>query len=314
MKYNILFWVIILITELNAQNLNLNNYAKQLPKAIIIGAKKCGTRALLKFIGVHPNVSTAGSELHFFDRFYHMGLDWYKEQMPLSLEHQITIEKTPKYLIDKKVPERVYKMNPHIKLIVVLRNPVTRAISEYVQGQWRKKRFIFDTSASFLNDSKSGNEFSNININLLAESKKFEKMVYDKSFKNRTIKSNWAIVRNGIYYNHLLQWLNFFPLENFLFINGEQLIREPSIEINKLQLFLNLKPVIKKEHFVHNERKGFACIFKPLDSKNINCLSDQKGRKHPIIDQEILDDLNTFYRPYNQKLFKLLNQDPWWPI
>lgn len=52
--------------------------AKRLPQAIIIGAKKCGTRALLKFIGAHPNVSTAGAETHFFDRFYHMGLDWYR--------------------------------------------------------------------------------------------------------------------------------------------------------------------------------------------------------------------------------------------
>ena len=52
--------------------------AQRLPDAIIIGAKKSGTRALLKFIGAHPNVSTAGAEVHFFDRFYHMGLDWYK--------------------------------------------------------------------------------------------------------------------------------------------------------------------------------------------------------------------------------------------
>ncbi len=51
---------------------------KKLPQAIIIGAKKCGTRALLKFIGAHPNVTTAGAETHFFDRFYHMGLDWYR--------------------------------------------------------------------------------------------------------------------------------------------------------------------------------------------------------------------------------------------
>jgi hypothetical protein len=54
------------------------NLSKKLPQAIIIGAKKCGTRALLKFIGAHPNVTTAGAEVHFFDRFYHMGLDWYR--------------------------------------------------------------------------------------------------------------------------------------------------------------------------------------------------------------------------------------------
>lgn len=54
------------------------NVSKKLPQAIIIGAKKSGTRALLKFIGAHPNVTAAGAETHFFDRFYHMGLDWYR--------------------------------------------------------------------------------------------------------------------------------------------------------------------------------------------------------------------------------------------
>jgi hypothetical protein len=78
-----------------------SNETKKLPHAIIIGAKKCGksskrnliilginktdvyhifagTRALLKFIGAHHNISTAGAEVHFFDRNYHLGLDWYR--------------------------------------------------------------------------------------------------------------------------------------------------------------------------------------------------------------------------------------------
>lgn len=37
-----------------------------------------GTRALLNFIGVHPNVSTAGAEVHFFDKYYDLGFEWYR--------------------------------------------------------------------------------------------------------------------------------------------------------------------------------------------------------------------------------------------
>ena len=66
------------LTPLQALNKSDSVWKQSLPDAIIIGAKKCGTRALLKFIGTHPNVSTAGAEVHFFDRFYHMGLDWYR--------------------------------------------------------------------------------------------------------------------------------------------------------------------------------------------------------------------------------------------
>lgn len=51
---------------------------RRLPQALIIGVKKGGTRALLEFLRLHPDVRAAGSEPHFFDRYYDRGLDWYK--------------------------------------------------------------------------------------------------------------------------------------------------------------------------------------------------------------------------------------------
>ena len=51
---------------------------KNLPDAIIIGVKKGGTRALLEFLRIHPDVRAPGPEPHFFDRNYHLGLDWYR--------------------------------------------------------------------------------------------------------------------------------------------------------------------------------------------------------------------------------------------
>jgi hypothetical protein len=51
---------------------------RKLPDAIIIGVKKCGTRALLEYLRLNPNIKAAGPEPHFFDRYYHLGLDWYR--------------------------------------------------------------------------------------------------------------------------------------------------------------------------------------------------------------------------------------------
>lgn len=51
---------------------------KRLPQAIIIGVKKGGTRALLEFLRVHPDVRAVGAEPHFFDRNYERGLAWYR--------------------------------------------------------------------------------------------------------------------------------------------------------------------------------------------------------------------------------------------
>ncbi len=56
----------------------LGEGSKKLPQAIIIGVKKGGTRALLEFLRVHPDIRAVGAEPHFFDRNYDNGMDWYR--------------------------------------------------------------------------------------------------------------------------------------------------------------------------------------------------------------------------------------------
>ena len=60
---------------------------RSLPQCIIIGVRKAGTRALLRFLSVHPNIAANHDEMHFFDRDenYKLGLEWYRSRMPLSV-------------------------------------------------------------------------------------------------------------------------------------------------------------------------------------------------------------------------------------
>lgn len=73
--------------------------------------------------------------MHFFDRDdnYARGLEWYRSRMPHSYRGQITIEKSPSYFVTPEVPERIRAMNSSIKLLLIVREPVTRAISDYAQ-------------------------------------------------------------------------------------------------------------------------------------------------------------------------------------
>lgn len=220
--------------------------------------------------------------------------------MPFSTAHQITIEKTPKYLVDKQVPRRVFRMNPKIKLIVVLRDPVERAISEYVQSKENrvKKRQLAHKRLKY--HSQQMNDSTIIKL-----------MIYNNESR---IKLNKPMINNGLYIEHLENWLKYFPIEQFLFVNGEALIKSPVNEMHKMETFLNLKHVIKQEHFVFDHRKGFPCIYKPLDSQTVKCLNEQsKGRKHPAVDKDILDDLHSLYKPYNERFFTKIGQKPWWP-
>ncbi|XP_061472459.1 heparan sulfate glucosamine 3-O-sulfotransferase 3B1-like [Rhineura floridana] len=255
---------------------------KRLPQAVIIGVKKGGTRALLEFLRVHPDVRAVGAEPHFFDRNYERGLAWYRELMPRTLDGQITMEKTPSYFVTKEAPARISAMSKGTKLIVVVRDPVTRAISDYTQTLSKKP-----------------------------DIPTFESL----TFKNRTtglIDTSWSAIQIGIYAKHLENWLLYFPIGQILFVSGERLISDPAGELGRVQDFLGLKRIITDKHFYFNKTKGFPCLKKAEGSSKPHCLGKTKGRTHPSIDQKVVQRLREFYRPFNMKFYQMTGHDFGW--
>ena len=109
-----------------------------LPDFVIIGAKKCGTTFLYNLLSEHPHIeSAAQKELHYFDRFFDQGIEWYRRCFPppkwIDGRRAITGEATP-YLSKPSAAERMAKVLPQARLLVLLRNPVDRAYSDYQQG------------------------------------------------------------------------------------------------------------------------------------------------------------------------------------
>ncbi|KAF7221035.1 heparan sulfate glucosamine 3-O-sulfotransferase 6 [Nothobranchius furzeri] len=255
---------------------------KRFPQAIIIGVKKGGTRALLEFLRIHPDVRAFGAEPHFFDRFYDKGLEWYRNLMPRTLDGQVTMEKTPSYFVTKEAPSRVCTMNCQTKLIVVVRDPVTRAISDYTQTLSKNPGLPSFQSLALKNSSTG------------------------------LIDTTWSAVRIGLYTKHLENWLQYFPLSQFLFVSGEQLVSDPAGEMGRVQDFLGLKRVISEKHFYFNQTKGFPCLKKPEGSSRPRCLGKSKGRPHPQISSEVLQRLRDFYRPFNHRFYQMSGQDFGW--
>ncbi|XP_058013015.1 heparan sulfate glucosamine 3-O-sulfotransferase 2 [Ahaetulla prasina] len=256
--------------------------AKRLPHALIVGVKKGGTRAVLEFIRGHPGVRALGTEPHFFDRHYERGLEWYRHLMPRTLDSQITMEKTPSYYITREAPQRIFNMSRNTKLIVVVRNPVTRAISDYTQTL--SKRPDIPT---------------------------FEGL----SFRNRSlglVDTSWSAIRIGLYALHLESWLQYFPLSQIHFVSGERLITDPAEEMAKVQDFLGLKRLITEKHFFFNKTKGFPCLKKAGGGTPPRCLGKSKGRPHVQIDPDVLEQLQDFYRPYNIRFYEAVGRDFRW--
>ncbi|XP_067089864.1 heparan sulfate glucosamine 3-O-sulfotransferase 6-like [Osmerus mordax] len=255
--------------------------SKKFPQAIIIGVKKGGTRALLEFLRIHPDLRAVGAEPHFFDRFFDKGLEWYRNLMPRTLEGQITMEKTPSYFVTKEAPRRVCAMNCRTKLIVVVRDPVTRAVSDYTQT---------------LSKNPGLPTFQNL------------------ALKNASglIDTSWSAVHIGLYAKHLENWLQHFPLSHFLFVSGERLVSDPAGEMGRVQDFLGLKRVVSDKHFYFNQTKGFPCLKKPEGSNRPRCLGKSKGRPHPQIPLDVLQKLRHFYRPFNLQFYQITGQDFGW--
>ncbi|XP_037817009.1 heparan sulfate glucosamine 3-O-sulfotransferase 6 isoform X1 [Lucilia sericata] len=256
---------------------------RHLPDTLIIGVKKSGTRALLEFIRLHPDVRAAGCEVHFFDRHYQKGLHWYRHHMPYTIEGQITMEKTPSYFVTKEVPLRVHHMNSNTKLLVVVRDPVTRAISDYTQAASKK-----------------------------TDMKRFEELAFVNG-SYAVVDTNWGPVKIGVYARYLEKWLQFFQLSQLLFISGERLIMDPAYEIGRVQDFLGLKRVVTEKHFYFNATKGFPCLFKSEARSTPHCLGKTKGRNHPHIETAAIERLRDFYRPFNNKFYEMTGINFAWP-
>lgn len=267
----------------NATVPKLSPPSRKLPQALIIGVKKCGTRALLEFLRVHPDIRATGPETHFFDRHYKLGLEWYRQHMPVSLEGQITMEKTPSYYITKEVPSRIHSMSPLMKLVVVVRDPVTRAVSDYTQSTSKRPDTPSFDSMAFLNGSEG------------------------------LVDTAWSAIRIGVYARFLDWWLQYFPLQQFHFVSGETLIQDPAGEMARLQDFLGLKRVITEKHFYFNETKGFPCLKKSEGNGNPHCLGKTKGRTHPDVSSSTIQRLRDFYRPFNLKFYQMTGRNFGWP-
>jgi hypothetical protein len=106
-----------------------------LPSYLIIGAQRAGTTSLHRYLVQHPAVRTMlrTKGVHFFDTNYGRGMDWYASRFPTRLygwyvrrrhgTELLTGEASPYYVFHPQVPHRVAEHLPHVKLILLLRDP-----------------------------------------------------------------------------------------------------------------------------------------------------------------------------------------------
>ena len=113
-----------------------------LPSFLIIGAQKGATTSLWRHLGQHPDVFMSPiKETNFFieEMNWNRGLDWYESLFaPARLQSATAVgEASPNYTIHPGlagVPRRIASVIPDARLIYLLRHPVDRMVSGYLQA------------------------------------------------------------------------------------------------------------------------------------------------------------------------------------
>ena len=247
---------------------------KQLPKALIIGAPRCGTAALSEFLSHHQDIAIdAKRELSFFSYNYDKGLDWYKENLPCSAPGQTVIERSSNYIrTEHGVVERVWSLNRKMKLILIVCEPVRRSISQYAM-------------------SLSHHTIKNVS---------FEETI----FRNKKKVRPSYMVNNSNYSFSFAAWRRVFPLEQFHIVDGDNLKVRPWEEVQAIERFLGVRRSIRMKNFVYKATKGFFCFRDRRVSQKAQCLSPEKGRKHPEVSDRTKARLREYFEPCNMLFYK----------
>ena len=219
---------------------------RSLPDFIIIGTARSGSTSLYYNICQHPCVlSAAYDELGYFDSNFHLGLNWYRSLFPTLFskwivkqkkQFAITGEDTPFYIWNPLVAKRILKILPKIKLIVVLRNPVDRAYSNYHLG------------------IRAGSENLSFEDAIQIELKKLNEIndEFEHNVEKYTIPRSY--IAKGFYANQLKIWLELFNSEQLIIISTEDLESNPQGTLDRIYDFLK----IPKNHKLIPEKQKKA--------------------------------------------------------
>ena len=149
-----------------------------LPNLIVIGAMKCATTALHRYLDVHPDIAMSEpKELNFFcgpaqrsdgrpdgrrvrlTGNWHRGVKWYATQFRPA---PVRGEASPGYT-SPSFPEaagRMAQVVPEARLVYLVRDPVERAVSQYLhhraEGTERRpiEEALLDPASQYLERSR----------------------------------------------------------------------------------------------------------------------------------------------------------------
>ena len=175
------------------------------PNFIGIGAQKCASTWLYEILADHPQACLAEEkELDFFSYHYDHGYQWYENSFSEEANVSLVGEISPSYFNSPSAPERIREYDPDVRLILCLRDPIDRALSNH------------------RHEVRIGNLQGD-----------------DLSFENG-LRNNPQYVDQGLYATHLERWLKHFDRRQILIILFDDVEADPQNIARQVYTFLGI--------------------------------------------------------------------------
>lgn len=245
------------------------------PGFLIVGAQKAGTSSLYHALSAHPNLALPerNKEIHYFDLKYDRGPVWYRAQFPKQAT-DVTLhtgEASPYYLVHPHCPGRISTEYPDMRVIMLFRNPITRAISHYHHTRRHGTDELPVLDAMMAEEERIGAEW--------------ERLVADPAYESPVYRV-YSYKHRGQYAAQLRRYLEHFPAEQILCLQSEDLFESPAAVMERVSAFLEIP--------LHESLTG----------------TERKNRgSYDLPDGRVVEYLSAHFEPHNQELAQLVPID-----
>lgn len=255
----------------------LTNARRMEPSFFLIGAQKAGTTFLHSLLSQHPDVQEPWrKEVSYYSFFYWRGASWYRAHFPTQVGNPraITGESSTNYIFHPLAAERIARDYPNAKIIAVLRDPVSRAVSHYQMNIARNHETLPFAEAIAREGERLKGEFERVEA---------DPTYLPDSFRYHSYQ------RRGMYREQLDRYERLFPKENILVFDSRRLFKTPEEVLVETERFLGLSEWVPKRFTPENVAKVKADA-----------------------DEATLKAMREAFRPHNEALFAHLGwSNPW---
>ncbi|MGF1618756.1 MAG: sulfotransferase [Acidimicrobiia bacterium] len=206
------------------------------PDFVIIGCQRGGTSSLYRYLGLHPDISASlRKETEYFTAKFPEGEAWYRAHFPLALRHRLaaaigkrrlSFEATPDYLVDPRAPARCHALLPGARIVVMLREPGERALSQFHHNvRLGLETETFDRAIE-LEESRISADRAEMAENPSTSATAFRRFSY---------------LTRGDYAEQLQRWFDLYPRDRFLIVESEEFFSDPDRVLGKVLEFVGVR-------------------------------------------------------------------------